>query len=109
MKDKNALKLIEVMKRDFNENGFEAEHIIENLKQLREYSKEENDPMLTKVLRLTYEYIEINGTFNIAFLEDATSADISNFEYFLDLVAHSENQYNREELQELGDFLKESV
>ncbi len=84
--------------------------LVDALKELRELVKEQDpDPLVVKVLRLTYEYLEQNGVFNISFLEDPDASNISNLEYLLELIDHADNEYNREELRELSNVLKEQV
>ena len=106
MENKKALALIEDIKKNVEKNGFDPEKVVDQLKDLREMAKEEQDPLLVKAIRLTYEYIEEKGTFNVSFLEE-TEGQYGNFFYFLDLVRQSDNKYNREELQELSSVLKE--
>lgn len=84
--------------------------LVEELKELRELVKDQDpDPLVVKVLRLTFEYLEQNGEFNISFLEDPDASNISNLEYLLELIDHADNEYNREELRELSNVLKEQV
>lgn len=69
MKSKAALKLIKKMQEDLKK-GIVTDTLIADLKELRPYAIEEEDPSLTKVIRLTYEHLEGNGTFNIPIPED---------------------------------------
>ena len=105
MIDKKAVQLINDLKASVEKNGVNAETAVDQLKELREIIKQHNDPMVVKSIRLVYEFMEEKGTFSISFLEDADES--ANFNYFLDLIANSDNPYNREELGELNTFLKE--
>lgn len=83
--------------------------LIAELKELREKVKDiDPDPLVVKVLRLTYEYMEANGEFNIQFLEEGDNS-MTDFEYLLGLIEHASNEYNREELRELATVLKENA
>ena len=46
-------------------NGVSATGVIEDLKDLREIAQKEQDPLVTKVLRLTYEYLQENTAFDV--------------------------------------------
>lgn len=70
MKSTKALEIIEKMKNDLATSGIVVESIVEDLKQLRPIAIEEEDPSLTKVIRLTYEHIEQTGSFNIPIPEE---------------------------------------
>ena len=70
MENPSALKLINKIQLDLFKKGFDAEVLIADLKKLREYSLEENNPVLTKAIRLTYEHLEANGAFLIPIPDD---------------------------------------
>lgn len=70
MKSPEALALIDKMKNDLAKSGIVTETIVGDLKKLRPYAIEEEDPSLTKVIRLTYEHITENGSFNIPIPEE---------------------------------------
>ncbi len=91
------------------QSGNDLTDAIPVLMQLREASKEANDPLVTKVLRLASQHIENTGTFDVAehFEEEPLPDDMSNLEYFLQLVADSENKFNREELAQFRDILNQ--
>jgi hypothetical protein len=91
------------------QDGKDVTEAIPVLMQLREASKEANDPLVTKVLRLASQHIENNGSFDLAqyFEEEPLPDDMSNLEYFLQLVADSENKFNREELAQFRDIFNQ--
>jgi hypothetical protein len=66
----SAQKLIKKIQVDLFKNGFVAETLIADLKRLREYALEEQNPVLTKAIRLTYEHLEQNGAFLIPIPDD---------------------------------------
>jgi hypothetical protein len=51
-------------------NGIIINTIVEDLKELRPYAVEDENPLLAKVIRLTYEHIENYQAFNIPIPED---------------------------------------
>lgn len=51
-------------------NGIIINTIVEDLKELRPYAVEGENPLLAKVIRLTYEHIDAYQTFNIPIPED---------------------------------------
>ncbi len=70
MENPSAQKLINKMQLDLFKKGFDAETLIADLKKLREYALEEQNPTLTKAIRLTYEHLEENGAFLIPIPDD---------------------------------------
>lgn len=99
-------------------NGIILNTIVEDLKELRPYAVEENNPLLAKVIRLTYEHIETYGTFDIPIPEDepiegfeeetATAEDTDaqeSLDYLLSLMTESENKLNAMELRDYSNAL----
>lgn len=70
MKNPKAQKLLDKIHRDLLRNGIVINTIVEDLKELRPYAVEEEDPLLAKVIRLTFEHIESYQTFDIPIPED---------------------------------------
>jgi hypothetical protein len=62
-------KLINKIKDTVTKNGID-ESLIDDFKQLRKMVVTENQPLLAKVIRLTYQQIETNGTFNVGIPDD---------------------------------------
>jgi len=65
LKNPKGHKLLVKIQRDLMRDGIVINTIVENLKELRPYAVEEENPLLAKVIRLTYEHIENYQTFNI--------------------------------------------
>src|SRR5690242_12380713 len=65
MKTGKANKQIEIVIALVEIEGVLAKSLIEELKELREHALKEEEPLLAKVTRLTYEYIEENEAFDI--------------------------------------------
>lgn len=118
MENPSAQKLINKIQLDLFKNGFNAETLIEGLKKLRTYAMEEQNPVATKAIRLTYEHLEENGAFLIAIpddepleeTEEGTEAviestpksenDIESLEYLLSLFTDLTNKNNMLDLRE---------
>ena len=99
-------------------NGIITNTIVEDLKELRPYAVEEKNPLLAKVIRLTYEHIEAYQTFDIpipedepveGFEEEAQEEDQvdpqESLDYLLSLMAESKNKVNALELREYSNKL----
>lgn len=85
---------------------FNADKIVEKLKEIREIAKEEKDPTVVKILRLTYEYIEQNENFDIGHLdEEEDGLEMSDFQYLMELIIHIDREINRTEVREIRDLL----
>ena len=100
-------------------NGIITNTIVEDLKNLRPYAVEENNPLLAKAIRLTYEHIETYQTFDIAipadepvegFENEETAEEVEpqeSLDYLLSLMAESKNKVNALELREFVNSLVE--
>tara|TARA_R110001592_G_scaffold343413_1_gene634056 strand:- start:58 stop:444 length:387 start_codon:yes stop_codon:yes gene_type:complete len=126
MKTIEANKLIVKLQKDIAKSGIVKEQLVKDLKALRPYALAEEDPTLTKVIRLTYEHVENTGTFNIpipadeAILEgeedveaEVETMDMEDFEnkrmsldYLLSLMLDRDNVTNQQDLCEYRDMLK---
>lgn len=120
MEHQKAQKLLNKIQRDLNRNGIITNTIIEDLKELRPYAVEESNPLLAKVIRLTYEHIEAYQTFDIPIPEDEpldddteeinngeASSPEESLDYLLSLMAESKNKINKAELREYSEALQE--
>ena len=70
MKNPKGHKLLDKIQRNLMRNGIIINTIVEDLKELRPYAVEDENPLLAKVIRLTYEHIENYQTFNIPIPDD---------------------------------------
>ncbi len=119
MEHPSALKLINKIQVDLFKHGFDAERIVTDLKKLREYSLEENNPVLTKALRLTYEHIEANGAFLVGIPDDepfddeetetaavaGTENNLESLEYLVSLFSDLSHKNNLSDLREYNKAL----
>lgn len=80
MRSTKGLKIIEDLKADVAKSGIVAETLVKGLKDLRPIAIEEEDPSLTKVIRLTYEHLEANGSFNVPIPEDEEVVEDGEYE-----------------------------
>jgi hypothetical protein len=69
MNNTKYYKLIKKIKAEIAKNGVTTA-IVEDLKAMRVMVVTENQPLLAKVIRLTFQHIEEHGTFNVAIPED---------------------------------------
>lgn len=115
-------KLIVKLQRDLAKSGIVKDNLVNGLKELRPLAMAENDPTLTKVIRLAYEHIEQTGTFSIPIPadeaivegEELESMDMDNFDnkresldYLLSLMLDRKNTTNKLDLAEYRDMLKD--
>jgi len=107
MKDPKFSKLLKKAAEIYEEHEFEDESLIEVLQEMREIASKENDPLVKKVLRFVYEFIEEEGAFDIVWdEEDQEEVDLDPFQYFLQLLEMSENKMNREELDKIVEYIR---
>jgi hypothetical protein len=118
MKIGAANKMIQAIIAKVEKEGISAEGLIDDLKGLREYALKEQDPLVTKVLRLTYEYLTENEAFDVEaqYEEDEDGSeypleisDKENLLYLLNLLLDADHKINREEIKDYRTALKESL
>lgn len=94
--------------------------VVADLKELRTFALEEKDPTLTKTIRLTYEHLENNSSFEITGPEETfeegeemevdvetevVAAGVDSLMYLVALMKNAMNKTNREELFYYRDTL----
>ncbi|MBI1305934.1 MAG: hypothetical protein GC181_04885 [Bacteroidetes bacterium] len=97
-------ELLKEVAEDFN-----AEKIVEALQEIREIARQEKNPALVKICRLCYEYIQENGHFDIEFVDEEEGIEMSDLEYLLELMLHSDREVNMVEIREIRDLLTEEL
>ncbi len=101
----NMKQIIDKIKAELNQGGMDADKVISQLKELREFFKANlKEPGYVRMIRLAYEDIEANGDYTFLFLEESDGKE--NLAYLLDLLADHANKYNREELQEIRNLME---
>jgi hypothetical protein len=118
MKIAAANKKLDTIIENVEKNGVLASGLIEDLKELREFALKEQDPLVTKVIRLTYEYLTENQAFGIQaqYDEDEDGSeypleieDQENLLYLLNLLKNADHKINREEIKDYRTALKEEL
>jgi hypothetical protein len=97
------------------QHGVSAPKLVDDLKDLRESALLEQDPLVVKVLRLTYEFLDENNAFGVEaqYEEDEEGNeypieidDKENLLYLLNLLKNAEHKINREEIKDYRTSLK---
>jgi len=110
-----ANKKLEAIIKKVEKDGVNASGLIDDLKELRELALKEQDPLVTKVLRLTYEFLTENGGFDVQAQYDEDEEgneypmeveDNENLLYLLNLLENAEHKINREEIKDYRTALK---
>ena len=115
MKTLRANQKLEQIIANVEKKGLEAPKLIDDLKELREMALLEQDPLVVKSLRLTYEFLQENECFDVEaqYEEDEEGneypieiEDNENLLYFLNLLKNAEHKINREEIKDYRSALK---
>ena len=115
MKTLRANQKLEQIIADIEKKGLEAPKLIDDLKELREMALLEQDPLVVKSLRLTYEFLQENECFDVEaqYEEDEEGneypieiEDKENLLYFLNLLKNADHKINREEIKDYRSALK---
>jgi len=115
MKLAAANQKLETIIKKVEKEGVTASGLVDELKSLREYALQEQDPLVTKVLRLAYEYLMDNSSFDVQaqFDEDEEGneypieiEDKENLLYLLSLLQNANHKINREEIKDYRTALK---
>jgi len=119
LKNPKAQKLIDKIQRDLMRNGLVANTLVEDLKQLRPFAIEEENPVLAKVIRLTYEHLQATNSFEIDIPEDepideneeeitvTESSPQESLDYLLSLMHDTSIKNNVMDLREYSRALTE--
>ncbi len=102
MKSSIANELINKIISNIEKNSVDVDQLIPLLQELREKAKTEQDPLLTRSIRLVYEHLEVNEAWEFQTLEDSEEVE-ENLIYLISLWAKSDNKYNRDEIREIAD------
>ncbi|MFM7006107.1 MAG: hypothetical protein ACKOWX_02520 [Flavobacteriales bacterium] len=115
MKTLRANQKLEQIIANVEKKGLEAPKLIDDLKELREMALLEQDPLVVKSLRLTYEFLQENECFDVEaqYEEDEEGNeypieidDKDNLLYFLNLLKNADHKINREEIKDYRSALK---
>ncbi len=114
--NKETMKRIATLKSLVESKGIVKDEVVKQLTELRPFFIDQKEPLVTRVVRLTSEYIDDRSYFDLNLLadedeegntveeidmkgDDSFNESKENFLYLLDLFAHPDNQLNRDELQ----------
>lgn len=101
--------------KNVEKDGLKANNLVDDLKELREHALKESDPLVTKVLRLSYEFLLEKDSFSVQaqYEEDEEEneypieiEDNENFLYLLNLLKNADHKINREEIKDYRTALK---
>jgi hypothetical protein len=113
LENKTTLALIDKILADLDKTGINTDVLIDDIKQLRAYALEAEIPLVVKVLRLTYEHIEENGSFLIPMLEEededieveVENEPVESLKYLISLIRNLKNKVNIADLKEYRNLL----
>jgi hypothetical protein len=106
MRTKEANDILNSAIDSVEKNGISAETLIPQLQAAREYALQENDPLVTRALRLAWQHLESNDAFDTELAEEIETPE-ENFTYFLALCVKSDNALNRDELRVMTNQLQQ--
>jgi hypothetical protein len=118
MKTAIANKKLEAIISNVEKDGIMYPNVVEDLKELREQALKEQDPLVVKVLRLSYEFLQENNGFDVQaqFEEDEEGGEYpleieekENFLYLLNLLKNADHKINREEIKDYRTALKQEL
>lgn len=119
MESKEAQKLINKILSDLDHAGIIINTLVDDLKELRTFAKKEENPLLVKTLRLAYEHIEENETFDIPIPDDEPIDSeegevlavehnaVESIHYLVSLFKDPNNKHNIIDLKAYRDALKD--
>ncbi len=124
MINKKYYQLIDKIKADIAKNGVASDLIVSDLQALRILVVSENQPLLAKVIRLTFQHLEANKSFQIAIPDDepfedengeeiareeATIIEAESLDYLLSNMTDISNKMNVTDIRGFVASLKELV
>lgn len=118
MKTEVGNQKLEALIKKVDKSGVATKGLVDDLKALRVVAKEEEDPLVTKVLRLMYEFIDENKTFAVEGQYDEDEEgneypleveDDENLSYLLNLLLRADHKINREEIKDYRTSLKRAL
>lgn len=119
MQNKQAIQIIEKIQKEIHLNKFRIDTAVADLKKVRELTMEEQNPVLTKALRLAYEHLDQNEAFLIEIPNDdlfegdlesdfepySKENNLESFNYFLSLLLNFTKKNNLLDLKEYNKAL----
>ncbi|MDI1234216.1 MAG: hypothetical protein PSX81_08040 [bacterium] len=102
MKNLKANDLVAQIIKEIEKNSVKPAKLIPMLNELRELAKTEEDPLITRSIRLVCEHLEEKGGWEFQTLEDSEEVE-ENLTYLISLYEKSDNKYNRDEIREIAN------
>ena len=116
MENKQAITVIDRILKNLDATGINTDTLIDDIKTLRTYTIEVENPLAVKVLRYTYEHIENNESFLIPIPEDTPLDDeafedetietveteldpVESLKYVISLIRNLDNSSNISDLK----------
>lgn len=118
MKTDEGNQKLEAIIKKVDKTGVATKGLVDDLKELREIAKQEEDPLVVKVLRLTYEYLGEFEKFDVEGQYDEDEEgneypleveDNENLSYLLNLLLRADHKINREEIKDYRTALKRAL
>ena len=118
MKTEAGNQKLEAIIKKVEKSGVATKGLVDDLKELRVIAKQEEDPLVTKVLRLMYEYLAENESFDVEgqYDEDEEGNEYpleveenENLSYLLNLLLRADHKINREEIKDYRSALKRAL
>lgn len=125
MNNSKYYTIIKKIKENIANNGVTRD-IVADFKTLRKIVVEENQPLLAKIIRLTYQHIDENGTFQVAIPDDEPIEDAEgniieiekdeaainpeeSLNYLLSIMLEPDNKMNISDIRAFVADLKEQA
>lgn len=107
MRNPKGNEILKQLIKEVESTGISTD-LITALQEARELAKSENDPLITRALRLLWQHLEANESFEVPLAEEIETAT-DNLIFFISLCVKSDNELNRDELRVMTQQLQESA
>lgn len=105
MRNPKGNEILKQLIKEVESTGISTD-LITALQEARELAKSENDPLITRALRLLWQHLEANESFEVPLAEEIETAT-DNLIFFISLCVKSDNDLNRDELRVMTQQLQE--
>ena len=105
MRNPKGNEILKQLIKEVESTGISTD-LITALQEARELAKSENDPLITRAIRLLWQHLEANESFEVPLAEEIETAT-DNLIFFISLCVKSDNELNRDELRVMTQQLQE--
>ena len=105
MRNPKGNEILKQLIKEVESTGISTD-LITALQEARELAKSDNDPLITRALRLLWQHLEANESFEVPLAEEIETAT-DNLIFFISLCVKSDNELNRDELRVMTQQLQE--